>query len=94
MKKRPSHDQTSISQMLETEGATADEAKEIVELLSLRMSYDDMHTWLSHPEKSHGVPDPGFQETLGVVLNWTPINAVSAGKTSLVVDEARRFVEG
>ena len=94
MKKRPSHDETSIRQMLEAEGATAEEAQEIVEILSRRMSHDDMHRWLSHPEKSHGIPDPQSEETFGVVLNWTPINAVAAGKTALVIDEARRSVEG
>ena len=93
LKKLQSHDEASIRQMLEAEGTTAEQAQEIVEILSRRMSHDDMHIWLSHPEKSHGIPDPDSEEKFGVVLNWTPINAVSAGKTALVIDEARRFVE-
>ena len=59
-----------------------------------------MHVWLSHPKKSHPVPDPGAGEGLeaaGLVpveMNWTPINAISAGKTQLVIDEAKRYVAG
>ena len=93
LKKRPSHDEASIRQMLEAEGATAEQAQEIVEILGRRMSHDEMHIWFSHPEKAHGIPDPDSAEKFGVVLNWTPINAVSAGKTALVIDEAKRLVE-
>jgi hypothetical protein len=94
MKQRPLHDGTSIRKMLEAKGAAAGDAQEIVEILSHRISHDDMHVWLSHPKKSHGIPDPELEEKFGVVMYWTPINAVSAGKTALVIDEARRFVEG
>ena len=66
MKKRPSHTETSIRQMLEAEGATAEEAQEIVMILSHRMSHDDMHVWLSHPQKAHGIPDPDTAGTFGV----------------------------
>ena len=52
-----------------------------------------MRFWLSDPEKSHGVPDPDSEERFDVVLNWTPINAVSAGRTELVIEAARRYVE-
>ena len=45
------------------------------------------------PEKAHGVPDPDTEATFGSVLNWTPVNAVGAGKIHLVLDEAKRFVE-
>ena len=92
MKKRPSHDEASVRQMLEAEGATPEQAQELVSILGRRLSPDKMHTWLSHPDKSHGIPDPASAEKFGTVLNWTPINAVSAGKIGLVVDEARRFV--
>jgi hypothetical protein len=57
-----------------------------------------MHVWLSHPDKSHPVPDPNAGkdfEDAGLEdpgpLDWTPLNAVSAGKTQLVIDEARRY---
>ena len=56
-------------------------------------SPDEMRFWLSDPEKSHGVPDPDSEERFDVVLNWTPINAVSAGRTELVIEAARRYVE-
>lgn len=90
--KRPSqHDEGSIRQMLEGSGATAEQAEEIVQILGHKLSPDRMHVWLSHPKKSHGVPDPASDERFGVVLKWTPLNAVSAGKTQLVIDEARRY---
>ena len=92
MKKRPSHDEGSVRQMLEVEGATPEQADELVRTLGRRLSPDEMHTWLSHPEKAHGVTDPESAEKFGVALTWTPINAVSAGKIGLVLDEARRFV--
>jgi hypothetical protein len=100
MKKRPSHDETTIRELLEAEGATASEAKELVAIPSNRLSPDEIHVWLTHPEKSHSVPDPDaseFLEAAGlipVVMNWTPINAVSAGKINLVIEEAKRYVTG
>ncbi len=94
MKKRQTHDEASVRQMLEAKGATPDQAAEVVAILGRRLSADEMHTWLSHPEKSHGVPDPEVGELFGVVMKWTPINAVAAGKTTLVIDEARRFAGG
>ena len=62
-------------------------------MLGRRLSPDETHVWLSHPEKAHGVPDPDTEATFGSVLNWTPVNGVGAGKTHLVLDEAKRFVE-
>jgi hypothetical protein len=97
LKKRPKHHEASIRQMLEDEGATATEAQEIVQILSRRLTPDEMYVWLSHPEKSHPVPDPDSAKSLEdaglapVVMNWTPINAVTAGKTELVIAEAKRF---
>lgn len=93
VKKRPSRDEASIRQMLEAEGATAEEAEELVRILGRRLSPDEMHTWLSHPDKAHGIPDPESAEKFGVVLNWTPINAISAGKVGLVIAEAKRVLE-
>ena len=93
-----SHDEASIRQLLEGAGATPPEAQELVELLGRRLTPDEMHVWLTHPERSHPVPDPDTAsrfEAAGlvpVVMNWTPINAVSSGRTHLVIDEARRFV--
>jgi hypothetical protein len=98
VRKRASHDESTIRQLLEAEGATPAEAQELVELLSCRLSPDEMHVWLAHPEKSHPVPDPDSAKRfeaaglLGAPLNWTPINAISAGKTKLVIDEAKRYV--
>ena len=97
LKKRAKHDEQSIRQMLEAEGATAAQAREIVQTLSGRLTPDQMHVWLSHPEKSHPVPDPEaskqFEDAglVPVVMNWTPVNAISAGKTELVIAEAKRF---
>ena len=96
-KKRPKHDETSIRQLLEENGASKGEAERIVQLLSRRLTPAEMHVWLSHPEKSHGVPDPEltkkFEEAglVPVVGNWTPVNGISAGKTELVIEEAERF---
>ena len=94
-----SHDDASIRQLLEGAGATPPEAQELVELLGRRLKPDEMHAWLSHPERSHPVPDPDTArraEAAGLVpvVYWTPINAVSSGRTQLVVDEAQRFVGG
>ena len=92
MKNRPSHTETSNRQMLEAEGATAEEAQENVIILSHRMAHDDMYVG-SAPLRGKA-PDSDTAGTFGWALNWTAINAVSAGKTPLVLDEARRFVEG
>jgi hypothetical protein len=92
LKGRPSHDEESIRQMLQAEGATPEQAGELVQILGQRLSPDQMHTWLSHPDKAHGIPDPESAEKFGVTMNWTPINAVAAGKTALVIEEARRYV--
>jgi 2,4-dienoyl-CoA reductase-like NADH-dependent reductase (Old Yellow Enzyme family) len=97
---RHSHDETSIRRMLERGGATPEEAREIVEILSRRLSPDDMHVWLCDPQQSHPVPDPDsakrFEDAalVPVVTNWTATDAVSAGKAHLVIDEARRYVAG
>jgi hypothetical protein len=100
LRKRDSHDDHTIRHMLEAEGATGAEAQELVELLGRRLSPDEMHVWLAHPEKSHPVPDPDATKQfeaaglVGAPLNWTPINAIAAGKVQLVIDEARRYVAG
>lgn len=97
--KRQKHDEQSIGRMLEDAGATEAQARDIVQTLSSRLTPDQMDVWLSHPERSHPVPDPGsskrFEDAglVPVVMSWTPINAVSAGKTELVVAEAKRFAE-
>jgi hypothetical protein len=101
IKKRPSHDEEAIREMLEGKGATAEQAQEIVEILGRRLSPDEMHIWLADPDKSHPIPDTDAAkefEAKGLIapasLNWTPINAVSAGKTKLVIDEAKRYAPG
>lgn len=86
--------------MLQSKGASTDEASRIVRLLSGRLTPDKMHVWLSHPKKSHPVPDPEAAKMMeeaslvGAPLNWTPINAISAGKTQLVIEEAERYAAG
>ena len=98
IKKRPPHDEATIRELLQAEGATASEAEELVAILSNRLTPDEIHVWLTHPEKSHSIPDPDASEKFAdaglipVVLNWTPINAVSAGKINLVIEEAKRYV--
>ena len=93
----PAHDEASIRRLLERKGASSGEARRIVRLLGGRLTADEMHVWLSHPQKSHPVPDPEASkkfEDAGlapVVLHWTPVNAIAAGKTQLVIDEAERF---
>ena len=68
--------------------------EQIVRILSERLSAEEIHTWLADPEQSHPIPDPASEAKWGVVLDWTPINAVIAGRTNLVIEEARRYVEG
>lgn len=87
--------------MLQREGASPDEAGRIVQLLSGRLTPDKMHVWLSDPKKSHPVPDPEAAKKLedaglvpGGEYNWTPVNAISAGKAQLVIDEAERYAAG
>lgn len=92
--KRAPDDEASITRLLVDAGAAPGDAQELVGLLGQRMPPRDMRVWLTHPEKCHLVPDPGTVEQFGVELVWTPINAVGAGKTDLVVAEARRFVSG
>ena len=92
LKGTPHDDEASITSLLVDAGATPDEAQELVALLGQRISPSDMRVWLTHPENCHPVPDPTTVETFGVELVWTPINAVPAGKTDLVIAEARRFV--
>lgn len=95
--KKPKHDLDEIRQMLRQQGAAPGEADEIVALLAERLSPDEMHVWLSHPQKSHGIPDPEAareMEAKGlipVIPNWTPVNAIAGGKTHLVIAEAKRF---
>lgn len=97
LKKPPQHDEASIRRMLESRGASSDEASRVVQLLSGRLTPDKMHVWLSDPKKSHPIPDPEFAQKMndaglvGGPMNWTAVNAISAGKTRLVIDEAERF---
>jgi len=100
LKKAPQHDAASIRQLLESEGASAQEAGRIVELLGARLTPDEMHVWLSHPKRSHPIPDREFAQKMeeaglvGSATNWTAVNAIAAGKTQLVIDEAERFAAG
>ena len=89
--KKSSHDRSSVELLLTGQGASQEQADEIIRLLEVRLSPVEMHDWLAHPKKSHGITDPEASAAFGVELNWTPVNAIGAGKTDLVVDEARRF---
>jgi hypothetical protein len=99
LRRRAPHDEHAIRDLLEAKGATGAEAQELVEVLGRRLSPDDMHVWLTDPERSHPVPDPDAAKQfeaaglIGAPLSWTPINAISAGKAQLVIDEARRYVD-
>jgi hypothetical protein len=73
------------------QGASDEQADEAIRLLEVRLSPDEMHDWLAHLKKSHGITDPEASGNFGVELKWTPVNAIAAGKTPLVIDEARRF---
>ncbi len=96
--KRPPRDEASIRRMLEAKGATAEHAQELVAILSRRLPPEEMHVWLAHPFKSHPVPDPeaakelAGDDLIATPMNWTPINAVAAGKIDLVMAEAKRYV--
>jgi hypothetical protein len=83
-----------VETLLRDNGSAPEAAAEIVALLGQRLSPKEMHTWLADPDRSHPVPDPESEEKWSVVLNWTAINAVSAGKTEFVLAEARRFAAG
>jgi hypothetical protein len=37
------------------------------------------------------VPDPDSEAKFGTVLSWTPVNAIAAGKTDLLIAEAERY---
>ena len=80
-----------VEALLRENGAAPEAAAELVEILARRLSPSEMQTWLADPDRSHPVPDPESEAKFGVVMNWTPINAVSSGKTDLVLAEARRF---
>lgn len=98
--KKAKYDDAAIRQLLQDEGASLDEAREIVDVLGTRLSPDEMHIWLSHPQKSHGIPDPEASkefEDEGLVpveLNWTAVNAIAQDKTHLVIAEAKRYAKG
>ena len=83
--------EASIRGLLEDRGATAAEAEEIVSALAGRLTPEQMHVWLAHPERSHPIPDESTVATLGMTLHWTAVNAIASGNTGLVVAEARRF---
>ena len=84
-------DEAALRELLEDRGATAAEAEEIVSALARRLSPEQMHIWLAHPERSHPIPDESTNETLGMTLHWTAVNAIASGNTGLVVAEAHRF---
>ena len=88
---RKFHDEASIRGLLEYRGATSAEAEEIVSTLAGRLTPEQMHVWLAHPERSHPIPDESTEATLGMTLHWTAVNAIASGNTALVVAEARRF---
>ena len=91
--RRPAHvDEASIHAMLTSRGATDAEAQQLIEVLGARLSPAEMSDWLAHPEKAHGIPDPDSEATFGATLNWTPVNAIAASKTELVIEEAKRYV--
>ena len=83
--------QDSIRSLLEGRGASAAEAEEIVSALARRLSPEQMHVWLAHPERSHPIPDESTNASLGMTLHWTAVSAVASGNTDLVVAEAHRF---
>ena len=83
--------QASVRALLEGRGASAAEAEEIVSALARRLSPEQMHVWLAHPEKSHPIPDESTNAALGMTLHWTAVNAIASGNTGLVVAEAHRF---
>jgi hypothetical protein len=89
--KKSSHDRSSVELLLTGQGASHEQADEIIRLLEVRLSPDEMHDWLAHPRKSHGIADPEASGSVGVEVKWTPVNAIEAGKTALVIEEARRF---
>jgi len=84
-------DEASLRGLLEDRGATAAEAEEIVSTLGRRLSPEQMHIWLAHPEQSHPIPDESTNATLGMTLHWTAVSAIASGNTALVVAEAHRF---
>jgi hypothetical protein len=84
-------DRASLRRLLEERGATAAEAEEIVSTLARRLSPEEMHIWLAHPERSHPIPDESTREALGMTLHWTAVSAIASGNTGLVVAEAHRF---
>ena len=97
---RRKHTEESVEAMLVDRGATVQQARELVETLGRRLSAKEMHVWLADDRRSHGIPDEDPElkaewEAMGLVLpamHWTPVNAIGAGKTDLVLAEARRFV--
>ena len=97
---RDKHTRESVTAVLIDAGADAADAQEIVTTLAQRLSPKDMHRWLADPKKSHPIPDDDPEqraewEAKGLILpalNWTAINAIGAGKTTLVIGEAKRFV--
>ena len=92
--KRDTDDEASIRGLLEERGASAEEAEEIVSALAGRLSPEQMHVWLAHPERSHPIPDESTEAALGMTLHWTAVNAIASGNTGLVVAEAHRFAAG
>ena len=59
--------------------------------LAGRLSPEQMHVWLAHPERSHPIPDESTNAALGMTLHWTAVNAIASGNTGLVIAEAHRF---
>ena len=75
-----------LEAMLVEAGAEEEVAREVVATLGQRLSPRKTERWLADPSKAHPIVDPEASE------RWTPVNAVSAGKADLVLEEARRFV--
>ena len=88
-----SHDRDSVKQLLTEHGASEADAEAIVAALETRLSPGQIHDWLAHPHKAHGIVDPEASESFGVEMRWTPINAVANGKGDLVVAEAAGYGE-
>jgi hypothetical protein len=80
--------------MLAEHGASWHEAEQIIAVLEARMTPNEMHEWLAHPRKAHRVVDPEARADWGIDLMWTPVNAIAAGKSRLVLEAARRHSGG
>ncbi len=62
--KKSSHDRRSVELLLTGQGASQEEADEIIRLLEVRLSPRGMHDWLAHSKESHAITDPEASGTL------------------------------